>query len=59
MASRQARLLDHLRIEVFADAQKLKDVLDVSIATVRRDLNELEARGLLKHMHGGAAIINR
>lgn len=58
-AVRQARLLEHLRVEVFADAQKLKDVLDVSIATIRRDLNELEARGLLKRMHGGAAIINQ
>ncbi|NEI74365.1 DeoR family transcriptional regulator [Rhizobium lusitanum] len=58
-AVRQARLLDHLRDEVFADAQKLKDVLGVSIATVRRDLNELETRGLLKRMHGGAALINQ
>lgn len=58
-AVRQARLLDQLRVEVFADAQTLKDILGVSIATVRRDLNELEARGLLKRMHGGAAIINQ
>jgi DeoR/GlpR family transcriptional regulator of sugar metabolism len=58
-AVRQARLLEHLRVEVFADAQTLKDVFDVSIATIRRDLNELEARGLLKRMHGGAAIINQ
>jgi DeoR/GlpR family transcriptional regulator of sugar metabolism len=58
-AQRQARLLEYLRNEVFADAQTLKDALGVSIATVRRDLNELEARGLLKRMHGGAAIINQ
>lgn len=58
-AVRQARLLDHLRVEVFADAQNLKDVLGVSIATVRRDLSDLEARGMLKRMHGGAAIINQ
>lgn len=58
-AQRQARLLDHLRSEGFADAQGLTDTLDVSIATIRRDLNELEARGLLKRMHGGAAIINQ
>jgi DeoR/GlpR family transcriptional regulator of sugar metabolism len=58
-AQRQARLLEHLRNEVFADAQTLKDALGVSIATVRRDLSELEARGLLKRMHGGAAIINQ
>lgn len=58
-AQRQARLLGHLRAEMFADAQALKDALGVSIATVRRDLTELEARGLLKRMHGGAAIINQ
>lgn len=58
-AQRQARLLDHLQNEVFADAQKLKDALGVSIATIRRDLNELEARGLLRRMHGGAALINQ
>lgn len=58
-AERQARLIDCLRTEVFADAQKLKDALGVSIATIRRDLNELEARGLLKRTHGGAAIINQ
>lgn len=58
-AQRQARLLGHLRTEMFADAQALKDALGVSIATVRRDLTELEARGLLKRMHGGAAIINQ
>jgi DeoR/GlpR family transcriptional regulator of sugar metabolism len=58
-AQRQARLIDQLRTEVFADAQKLKDALGVSIATVRRDLNELEARGLLKRTHGGATIINQ
>lgn len=58
-AQRQARLLNHLRNEVFADAQALKEALGVSIATVRRDLSELEGRGLIKRMHGGAAIINQ
>lgn len=58
-AQRQARLLDHLRSEGFSDAQSLTDAFGVSIATIRRDLTELEARGLLKRMHGGAAIINQ
>lgn len=59
VAQRQARLLDYVRNEVFADAQALKDSLGVSIATVRRDLNDLEARGLLKRTHGGAAVVNQ
>jgi len=58
-AQRQARLLAYMRGEGFADAQKLKEAFGVSIATIRRDLNELEARGVLKRMHGGAAIINQ
>ena len=56
---RQARLIELLRSELFADAQVLRDRLGVSIATVRRDLTELEARGLLKRTHGGATIINQ
>lgn len=56
---RQARLLGHLRSQVFVDVQKLKDELGVSIATIRRDLTELEGRGLLKRTHGGAVVIDQ
>jgi DeoR/GlpR family transcriptional regulator of sugar metabolism len=56
---RQARLIELLRSEIFADAQVLRDRLGVSIATVRRDLTELEAKGFLKRTHGGATIINQ
>ena len=44
---RQARLLEHLRTELFVDVQLLTEALGVSIATIRRDLTELEGRGLL------------
>jgi DeoR/GlpR family transcriptional regulator of sugar metabolism len=53
---RQARLLEHLRSELFVDVQLLRDKLGVSVATIRRDLTELEARGLLKRTHGGAVV---
>lgn len=56
---RQARLLEHLRSELFVDVQVLKDQFGVSIATIRRDLSELENRGLLKRTHGGATVINQ
>lgn len=56
---RQARLLERLRSDLFLDIQSLKDALGVSIATIRRDLSELEARGLLKRTHGGATVINQ
>jgi DeoR/GlpR family transcriptional regulator of sugar metabolism len=56
---RQARLLEHLRSELFVDVQVLREKLGVSVATIRRDLTELEGRGLLKRTHGGAAVINQ
>jgi DeoR/GlpR family transcriptional regulator of sugar metabolism len=56
---RQARLLEHLRSELFVDVQVLKEKFGVSIATIRRDLTELEGRGLLKRTHGGAVVINQ
>ena len=56
---RQARLLERLRVDVFLDVQALRSALGVSIATIRRDLNELERRGLVKRTHGGATIINQ
>jgi DeoR/GlpR family transcriptional regulator of sugar metabolism len=56
---RHARLLGLLRSEIFADIQALKDALGVSIATIRRDLSELESRGLLKRTHGGALVANQ
>lgn len=56
---RQARLIELLRSELFADIQVLRERLGVSVATVRRDLSELESKGLLKRTHGGATVINQ
>lgn len=56
---RQARLLEQLRSQLFVDVQVLTGVLGVSVATIRRDLTELEERGLLKRTHGGAMSINQ
>lgn len=59
VGQRQARLIELLRTELFADIQILRERLGVSIATVRRDLSELESKGLLKRTHGGATVINQ
>lgn len=59
VGQRQARLIELLRSELFADVQILRKRLGVSVATVRRDLSELEGRGLLKRTHGGATVINQ
>ena len=56
---RQARLLECVRSRLFVDVQGLKDELGVSIATIRRDLTELESRKLLRRTHGGAVNITQ
>jgi DeoR/GlpR family transcriptional regulator of sugar metabolism len=56
---RQARVLQHLRAHLFVDVQRLRQELSASVATIRRDLTELEARGLLRRTHGGAVSVNQ
>ncbi len=53
-SSRQARLLERLKARAYANTQDLSAYLGVSDATVRRDLVDLEARGLIRRTHGGA-----
>jgi DeoR/GlpR family transcriptional regulator of sugar metabolism len=53
-SGRQARLLERLRSRAYANTQDLSAYLGVSDATVRRDLIDLEARGLIRRTHGGA-----
>jgi DeoR/GlpR family transcriptional regulator of sugar metabolism len=53
-SGRQARLLERLRSRSYANTQDLSAYLGVSDATVRRDLIDLEARGLIRRTHGGA-----
>ena len=53
----------HQMIESFLKQQKavkaseLATLLDVSIDTVRRDLEVLENKGNVKRVHGGAVLI--
>lgn len=56
---RQAHLLELVRSRLFVDARLLKDELGVSIATIRRDLTELEDRKLLRRTHGGAVNVTQ
>lgn len=56
---RQALVLQHLRTHLFVDVQALRRELSASTATIRRDLTELEARGLLRRTHGGAVSVNQ
>jgi len=51
---RQAAILERLNQNGSVSLGELIGALSVSEATVRRDLSELEARGMLRRTHGGA-----
>lgn len=56
---RQAKILDLIREANFVDLRTLTDRLEVSVATIRRDLGELEEAGHLRRTHGGAVSLNQ
>lgn len=54
IVERQQRVLDILRDRKAAQLEALAEAMDVSVSTVRRDLEHLEAQGLVERTHGGA-----
>ncbi len=56
-SNRTSEILRELRQARSVSVETLSDKLGVSLATVRRDLQELELRGLLRRTHGGAVPI--
>src|ERR1700760_1264248 len=52
--ARQARLAERLRRNGFLAVADAAERLGVSSMTIRRDLESLEARGILTRTHGGA-----
>ena len=56
---RQEKIVELLRGEFFLDIRSLTERFQISVATVRRDLGELEEAGLLRRTHGGAVSINQ
>ncbi|MFE2729325.1 DeoR/GlpR family DNA-binding transcription regulator [Kitasatospora sp. NPDC059327] len=53
-ADRTTRILSHVTEVGSADVHALAELLDVSTATIRRDLQELHEQGLLHRTRGGA-----
>jgi len=57
ISERHQNILSILQKEKTVSTQKLVKSLFVSEATIRRDLTEMEQRGLLQRTYGGATII--
>jgi DeoR/GlpR family transcriptional regulator of sugar metabolism len=55
---RQRRLLAHLRVYGSGNVVELAESLGVSASTVRRDLKDMDDRGLLTRVHGGASSLD-
>jgi DeoR/GlpR family transcriptional regulator of sugar metabolism len=55
-ARRRALILNHVRLRGAASIQELAEAADVSLSTVRRDLDALSEQGYLARTHGGALI---
>ncbi|MGF1448947.1 MAG: DeoR/GlpR family DNA-binding transcription regulator [Opitutales bacterium] len=47
----------HIREHKYADLHTLAGTFDISLSTVRRALNELESKGILRRHHGGASLV--
>ncbi len=54
---RQRRLLDYVQQNRRVSVQRIAEVFSVSLATARRDLNELAGQGKIQRVHGGALAI--
>ncbi|PDQ35994.1 MAG: hypothetical protein B5766_02280 [Candidatus Lumbricidophila eiseniae] len=52
---RQRELLNYIRAYGTGSVNEIARLLGVSTSTVRRDLNDLQERGLIARVHGGAA----
>lgn len=58
-AERHERILGELARLGTVSAQDLADLLGASLATIRRDIAELDTHGSLKRTHGGASLPQR
>ncbi|MCP5409371.1 MAG: DeoR/GlpR transcriptional regulator [Chromatiaceae bacterium] len=53
---RQKEILNHARIRGEVHVERLAETFNVTPQTIRRDLNQLRALGLLHRVHGGAIV---
>lgn len=55
-ATRSNRIMELLRKTGTVQASQVSEMLQVSLVTVRKDLQRMEDEGLLRRTHGGAAL---
>lgn len=53
---KEKRIVDYLKINRRVTIEELLTLMDCSISTLRRDLNELEKEKSLRRVHGGAEL---
>lgn len=58
-AQRRERIQEYLAIHKIVPSVELSSLLDVSEATIRRDLEWMEGEGILTRTHGGAILNQR
>lgn len=58
-AQRRDKIKDHLAVHQIVRTADLCDLLETSEATIRRDLEWLEQKGILERTHGGAMLSQR
>lgn len=56
---RRMRIVEWANSEGRVDVQDAATRLDVAVETIRRDLDTLQRRGLMRRVHGGAITVNR
>lgn len=56
---RQQKIIELLRAQKYISVNELSEKINVSVATVRRDLTRLENDGVLIRTHGGATLSDR
>lgn len=56
VSERQSEIADLVRSEGFAAIDRLAERFGVSTQTIRKDVNELCERGLLRRVHGGVQV---
>ena len=55
--ARRRRIVEHVRADGFGSVSVLAQLLSVSEMTIRRDIRRLDARHLLRQVHGGANAV--